>query len=475
MTFKEIDSLRKQGKLDDAYRLACEALQRAPDNLWLKRAKGWVLYDLIKRELLNVGEDEEEMEDSGDEITVNLRRLERYFAEFRQLSLPLEDNLIRSLMLRLAVRAQKVGWKGFLDFVEWWGLEHLSEEDWQPFTTEEGDKLPSLALCTLYALGRVLKTLSPQDSRVSWIHDWLQEGLSRHPNDQWLMRGQAIALAKLGQFTEAREAMRQILRKQPREWWRWKDMGQLLETDNPEQAIMCYYHACALERDRGKLVGVYQRLAQLLAAQGRYAEAAWCAELARSTRENRGWGIPSELQELLNAEWFHTHQNAPEPQIHTQRFATLFLKGIPEESVMCKRAVLDHHNPQKRIAYFLWSPHEGTPVPYHRFPQVQSAPVGAMAELEIAPHEGRILVVDCRLTPFQEIPGFVVQIRGQLRRRAGQSYGFVHTDTGKRYLAPPKAVGTLPDGTSVEAICIYKHNPQRDQENWVALRLTPAP
>jgi exoribonuclease II len=64
-------------------------------------------------------------------------------------------------------------------------------------------------------------------------------------------------------------------------------------------------------------------------------------------------------------------------------------------------------------------------------------------------------------------------VRGRLRRRTGQNHGFVHTDTGERYFVPPKTVGTLPDGARVEATCVYKYNPERDQESWVVLSLTP--
>jgi hypothetical protein len=111
MTFREIDNLRKQGRLEEAYRLARQALENAPEDLWLKRGMGWVLYDLIKRELREVHE-EEEVEQLADTVNVNLRRVHRYFTEFRQVSLPLEDIVIGSQMLRLAVQAQKAGWKG---------------------------------------------------------------------------------------------------------------------------------------------------------------------------------------------------------------------------------------------------------------------------------------------------------------------------------------------------------------------------
>lgn len=474
MTFQEINNLRKQGKLEEAYRLAREALQNAPDDLWLNRAMGWVIYDLIKRELQTVSDDDEDGADAESTLSnVNFGRIQRYFAEYQRLQLPISDTMIRSQMLRLATKAQKVGWRGFLEFVEWWGLEHLTEDDWQPNRMEDGRELPSLALSVLYGLGRTLKSLDPRDSRIGWIYERLQQGLSRYPSDQWLTRSSAVALAKLGRLDEAREAMRQVLRKNPREWWRWKDMAELLETDAPDQAIMCYYRACALERDKTKLVGVYVRLAQLLAQYSRFAEAAWCAKIARDTRESRGWKIPQELHELLGTGWFTAHENAPKPKVPTDRFATLFVQGVSDASVQLKRAVLDHHNAEKGIAYLLWSAREGIPVSYRAFPEIRDASIGSMAEVEIAPGEGRTIVVACRLVPFEEIPNFARQVRGRLQRRAEQSHGFVVADSGERYFAPPSVVGTQPNGASVEAICVYKYNQKRDQESWVVLRLQP--
>jgi len=151
MTFQEINNLRKQGKLEEAYRLAREALQNAPDDLWLNRAMGWVIYDLIKRELQTVSDDDEDGADAESTLSnVNFGRIQRYFAEYQRLQLPISDTMIRSQMLRLATKAQKVGWRGFLEFVEWWGLEHLTEDDWQPNRMEDGRELPSLALSVLY-------------------------------------------------------------------------------------------------------------------------------------------------------------------------------------------------------------------------------------------------------------------------------------------------------------------------------------
>jgi tetratricopeptide (TPR) repeat protein len=370
MTFQEINNLRKQGKLEEAYRLAREVLQNAPEDLWLNRAMGWVLYDLIKRELRTVSESEGEAETTGEESSVDLQRVQRYFAEFRKLQLPLDETRIRSQMLRLAAKAQKAGWQGFLEFVEWWGLEHLSEEDWQPHRMQDGRELPSIALSTLYALGRALKTLSPQDSRVAWILNWLQEGLRRHPDNQWLQRSRGIALRHLGRIDEAHEAMIQVLRVNPREWWRWKDKPRCLN-----QAIRIWRLCAIIARARWsatKAVGrVYQRLAQLLADNHATQKRLGALE-SPVIHGNTGAGKSHKnckncwMQNGSQITKMRPSQKSPRKGLQGY-LCWVFLKPV-----QLKRAILDHHNTEKEIAYFLWSPREGRPIRYRDFPKIRT-------------------------------------------------------------------------------------------------------
>ncbi|BCW96468.1 MAG: hypothetical protein WHS44_02930 [Fimbriimonadales bacterium] len=473
MTFQEINTLRKQGHLQEAYQAACEALKHDPDSLWLRRAKGWVLYDLIKRELPNISGELDDADDEPD-ASVNLARIQRYFNEFRELNLmPPEETMLRSHMLRLATKAQRAGWLGFVDFVEWWNLDMLTDEDCQSQTLENGQTLPSLEALTLYALGRALKQLAPDDSRAAWVHERLLTGAARYPDDIWLQRARSLVLLQQGDLAGARDALLQVLRRKPREYWLWRDMGELLVPIDRATAIQCYLHACTLQRDVSKLVGVYQRLAQLLAEDARYAEAAWFAKRAHEVRTREGWSIPQPLHALLQSDWYAAHANAPKPAIDTQGFARMFLQGISEADLQHRQAILDHHNLQKQIAYFLWSPREGAPVPYKQFPEVADAPVGSMAQLEMVEREGGYRIVRCMLTPFVPIEGFALQACGVFKRQPDKNFGFVHTDTGERYFAPPAIAGNLPDGAPVEAICVYKHNPKRNEESWVVIRLTP--
>ncbi len=465
-----ISSLRKSGQLQEAYQRARQALQENPDDLSLPRAMGWVLYDLVKRELGTVSDDEGE---PSRQASVDLRRVHRFFHEFQRLGIPRDDHLIYSLMLRLATKAQRAGWRGFLEFVQWWDLSHLTEEDRQPQQIAGDKQIPSLESVALYAIGRAATESEDASERV-WARTVLEDAVARYPDDIWIARSLAHLEFSDGNLDRAQERLRSVLRRKPREWWLWKEMGEMLATTHPDDAILCYYRACELMRDKTKLVSVYQQLASLLASQGRYDEAAWFVEQAYSIRAQQGWKIPPELAQMHSDEWFQARQGAPKPQAQTDGFARQFLQGIAAEQVQTALAVLDHHNSQKQLAYLLTAPREGVAVPYKQFPKVQNLSVGAMVELRYAHSNGRRVIVEVKPASVQEIEGFAKRVRGRLRKPANQSYGFVQADTGEQYFAPPQVAQTLQDGADVEAVCVLKHNEKRNREDWVAICLDTA-
>lgn len=464
-----ITSLRKSGQLEEAYQRAQQAIQNAPTDLWLRRAMGWVLYDLLKR-ILGAVKDGEEDGSTQTAGQVDLRRVHKYFAEYRQLELPREDALIHSQMLRLAAKAQRAGWWGFIEFVQWWGLENLTADDRKAGQSSDGRALPSLEQSVLYALGRAaLQTEQPEIWQ--WVSEILAEAQARYPDDLWIIRSIALLNLKLGNEEQARQRTVAVLRRKPREWWLWKEMGEMLERANPEDAIMCYYRACELMRDKPKLVSVYQKLAQLLASQARYEEAAWFVEQAYKHRAQQGWKIPLELSQLRQTDWFQRHANAPQPQVQTEPFARRFLSGISADTLQRTQAVIDHHNTDKQITYLLITPREGITAPHREFPHLQRLPVGTVVEVAYAGSDGRKVVVECQAASVQEIEGLVRRVRGSFRKRPEQNFGFIQADTNERYFVPPALASQLSNNTVVDAVCVLKHNEKRGQDNWVAVRV----
>lgn len=472
-TFQEITNLRKQGQLQEAYTRATEALENDSEDLWARRAMGWVLYDLIKRELQNVDDDNAQGTQLGNG-SVDFLLLNRYFEQFESLDLPIVDGMIRSCILRQAVKAQSAGWNRFLDFVEWWNIEHFTEEDRKPGQTPDGKPYPSLELSTLYALGREAKKLDRGDKRLQWVQGLLENGLQRYGDDIWLSRSVALIEAKLGNKEQARARLLLTLRRKPREWWLWKEMAELLEASDVEAAINCYYHACSLLRDKDKLVGVYQDLAQLLCQTGRFEEAAWFVTQAVETRARNNWSIPLELHKLRTSDWYTSQTEVVQPKVSTEVFARMFIHDISPDDIQKRLAIVDRHNTDKKLAYLIWGARDGAVAKYQDFRILQKAPVGNMLEIETVETNGRTQILSCTPVPFQTIEEFAIKIEGRLARQQDKAHGFVVTDNGQRYFVPPHVVRDMSDGTRVSAVCVNKYNPKQDKVSWVVVQIQQA-
>lgn len=200
MSFTEINSLRKSGKLQDAYHLADQGLEAAEKNnspqelLWAKRAMSWVLYDYLKRSVENadiekvhrvleqinelaLAEDETMFYDSvawqyGKVLFLlaNLPPLKKTEGGFLHIKDVLNQHTQQTKTAELVIELifssnftkpsaqysyvlsginklhkQNVWNSKFLEIIDKWDLNNLRDEDFVKVTLANGKTMPSLA------------------------------------------------------------------------------------------------------------------------------------------------------------------------------------------------------------------------------------------------------------------------------------------------------------------------------------------
>ncbi len=116
---------------------AREAYAATPDDLYLQRAYGWVIYDLVKHEGVLF-----EIQKISPGRLAN--RFDEWLSEYRQFGAGERPGMLHSLLLNQVLKGSKA-WPGFLEFAQWWGPEYLRPEDKEPYTAEDGKHLPSTA------------------------------------------------------------------------------------------------------------------------------------------------------------------------------------------------------------------------------------------------------------------------------------------------------------------------------------------
>lgn len=472
-----IATLRKQGQLEDAYEKGRECLQQNPDDLYLQCTFSWVLYDLIKNKLATVNDDGEKnaVFDNADTLT-----LDQWFREYEQLHLLPRPNLLHSLMLVCACKAHKIGWQRFVQFVRWWGFPgNLRQED-RAAKQRDDTTSPqmSLELRVYLRLANALLKDNLSEEDAEWTFNLVRStGLHRYPDDPWLHRAVGMVLSQRGDNDEALRHLRHALRKKQKDWWIWVEVARVYTGIDIQTALHCYYHACQLQHDKGFLVSVYEDVAALLAELQDYETAAWFVHEAVRIRTERGWRVPSSLEQLTRTRWYAEHPSPRPPQLPQTRITTFcVLHDISPHQLTKTRGFIDHHNSEKAGAYIRIGSEKdaGVFVLYEKCPMLRGQKEGTVIDLILYEADGRRTVVECVPLPDQlEIEDLLEWREGTFRKRAEQAFGWVLLGEG-RVFVPPHLASRNTDGAQVRVLACKKWNPKRNEMGWAAVRVEPA-
>lgn len=244
-----------------------------------QRTVGWILYRYAKHELER-------------KATYNVR-----LALSLYLKLNIEKpSLLHSSILRIAVDLEtefKNDFK-FTAFLEMWGFNNFSEEDWEQFKTEDDRNLPCLAE---KAIGRYCKELV--DDNIKSVPDefvqLLEKARNKFPRDGKLELNYARMLSARGDHDEAVTAYRNVTErlKQP---YIWQELADIIDDRELKQAILC--KVITMQRDEQYLGDTRLKLAGQLIEDGNYAAAKRELDIYHKARQERGWAVKDPYYEL---------------------------------------------------------------------------------------------------------------------------------------------------------------------------------
>ncbi len=377
-TAKDVTDLRKQGQLNEAFGLATELLAVEPDNVWTKRAMGWVRYERLKAVAKSKASDEFIQEwtalsalvatNPADEtmltnqaiwqVIIHLfavaetsqanQVLNTVFESVQQWSSEKPSDL-HSALLRAVLKAGKT-WTGLADFVVWWGLGNLRPEDYLPGLTNNGKKMMSLAEQAYIAYAKQVLN-SPEQMVVRALIVDLEVLHQQHPEYQYPPYYQAKLLVATGSKEEAMTKLLPFARRKQGEFWLWDLLAELYN-DEPEKAIACLCRAvsCPLAQEKF-LVNARNGLARKLNEGGKINEA--LTELTKSieARKAEGWRVvdtlTSEMEKLQTKGAVVLSDNKALYRQYRPLTDELLYAGVPEQI-----GVVTYLNTDKKVAHF---------------------------------------------------------------------------------------------------------------------------
>lgn len=386
MSFKEINDLRRTGKLDEAMEKANQALESDAGNIWNKRAASWVYYEylkkysdpdsfhafkenLLKLKKLQLPEDEKIVFDnSAWQIGSMVFKLQRQdpvsylkindmfeiIKEF-QFTKPSESYSF----IYKAFHKGYQNWSNYLAFAEWWDFNYFLQKDYQ---SEEynGRQMRPLAEKAYVAYSKKLLEGEPLDAygqqrkidkkKIKDFLSMLDYIIVKYPEYKYSSFYKAKLLLALGDEQNVLSAFLPFARQKRNDFWVWDLMTDIFK-DDKEVQFSCFCKALSLKTPEDFLVKIRQKFANLLIEKEMYDEANFEIEKVIETRNKKGWNTPPIIKEWVEQAWY-TSANKNNNNALYEKFKTnaeeILYQDIKEDVV-----AVEYVNKHKNIINFI--------------------------------------------------------------------------------------------------------------------------
>ena len=268
--------LRKVGKLEDAERIARQALRKYPEDKITKSELGWILYE---KELKPA----KEGDDLGRAVHVANQILELN-----------SDGMVftKTALAVMKVAKNRKNWEVLLEWANRLAPENL---DSQPMMFN-GKRGMSDRETWYVSRARALLELGLFDE----ARQFSELGLIEFPDEIFLRRTAALSLARSGNLSDGIAEMRAILTHRKAAWYMKAELSELeYQAGNYSDAyrLMCDALSTSRQSDEYKL-GYFVTLARIALSLGKLEIAAEHIMLAKAIRSRKGWKIPSDLVKI---------------------------------------------------------------------------------------------------------------------------------------------------------------------------------
>jgi len=505
MSFKEVQELRKAGKLDEALQMANQDLQAEPDNIWNQRAIAWVYYgylkkysqpesyelfkeNLIRIKELQLPEDEKMVFDNcawqiGSMVfalqkseTVDYAKINGIFGGIKDFHFTKPSEAYSFIYKSFHKGYQN--WREYLQFADWWDFEHFRPED---FLEEEFNGKKGMSIVEQAHIAYAKKTLEGEDyeeaglyirnqvnpERVKAFLPRLDILINKHPLYLYLPYFKAKFLLSLGEKENVLSSFLPFALQKKNDFWVWELMAQLFKDDN-DLHFACYCKALSLKTPDDFLVKIRQTFASKLIEKKMYNEAKTEIGKIIETRSKKGWKIPDQVTNWTNQPWYKTtiapKDNKSLYLQHAPRAEEILFQNIPEETI-----AVEFVNTNKKVLSFVQSKDKQGFFKYAGL--IQNPDIGDILTVRFNGDglEGFFRVFTAKKAGGEIQSEAIKDFHSKIRIKPAQSFGFVND-----VFVEPGIIQkyTLKDGDTIKGSAILSFNKKREEWGWKAFSIS---
>lgn len=496
MPAKEIKELRQAGKLNEALIIAKAELNAATDNIWAKRNISWVYYEFLKK---NESVENYDLFVSFLKDIVNLQLPEDEKMFFENLCWQI-GKMVFALHKANPMDIQKIDglfeliknfhftkpapsfsylYKAFhkafkesnsyLKFADWWDFQNFMPEDFHKDKLPNGKEVMAIAEQAYITYS---KQLLPKTSGFGEIIFDKEKALAfipilsgieeKYPEFQFPAYFHAKLLVAVGEKENMLETLLPFAKKKKSEFWVWELLAAAFPND-PDKVFTCFCKALSCKAPEEMLIGLRQKMAEMLIHRKLYNEAKTEIDLLINVRNTHGFRVPSQIGIWQSQDWYK-NATANKSNIDFYRpFSSdaelILFSDIPEESV-----IVEFINSDKKILNFIASESKFGFFKYDRF--FKEVKIGNVLKVRFqgGSNEGmHQLYTAVKSTDDDFKKQFFRQVEGEVKILPGKSFGFLDNV----YIHPTIVSRLkLTDGTQISGFAMKTYNREKRQWSW---------
>ncbi len=481
----------KAGQIQEAYELAKADMEQFPTDPWVHREVAWALNYLMK----------------VDADTNNFQSLIAHFDELKALdllSIPADNILYDNVLFKIAGFVKhhaaptdvdtpaklstlfiklkeytfepskgysfllqsviKCGtWAEMADFIDWWNLDNLTQEDYTTFKMENGKQIMSVAERAYIAQSKALLLLNDL-GRIEEFLPKLDDLMNAHPEMTYPGYFYGKLLLSLGSTPD--EALKVIVpfaRKKATEFWVWQLLSDVF-TNEPDKQLACLLRAVHCRTQENFLGKVRIKLATLYIQRNMLDYAKFQIDKVTQCYLSQGWHVPYEIDCWIHQPWINSVSPNQGNPIDFQNITNDILCEGTEEAI----AIVTFVDQKAQKTHMVYG-HE------KRMSQKLRFKVGPGAVLKInyiIDGDGRPKILNAGKTPFPSDLSYAKVVEGTIKKRTEWNFAFLHSDNMKCFV-PPSVVSKygVSDGQTLKCLIVYDYDKSKSAWNWICLSI----
>lgn len=366
-----------------------------------------------------------------------------------------------SMLLSGFIKCEK--WHEMLDFLDWWDLNNLTPEDYQPVKLQNGKSVISLAERAYIANSKAL--LGQSDlGKIEEFLPKIDKLMNDHPEMTYPGYFYGKLLLALGSTPE--EALKVIVpfaKKKASEFWVWQLISDVF-TNDEEKHLACLLRAVNCKTKEDFLGKVRIKLADFYIKREKYDLAKNQIDIATKTYLSHGWPLPHQLDSWIHQPWINTTTTSSNETLDYMSITNAILFDGAEEAI----AVVTYVDPPTKRAFMVYGYEKRLTQKLNQ--KVMAGDVVKICYVDDSNGKFRILS-----TTKCELPtglNYAKIVKGTIKKREDWNFAFLHYEKEKAFVSPNNASKfKVSNGETVNSLVVYDFDKKKDSWNWVCVTI----